>query len=113
MTLPPPSLTAEVAVSRLKMGQLTVTELLQACLHRINTRDSQVHAWEYLDSESAQQQAVEWDRQLNLKGGHIIETYPLLGIPVAVKDIFATLDMPTHWGTAIYQDRYLPGSHFL
>ena len=32
---------------------------------------------------------------------------PLRGIPVAVKDIFSTADLPTTWGTSIYKDRYL------
>ncbi|MEM9486578.1 MAG: amidase, partial [Cyanobacteria bacterium P01_F01_bin.116] len=88
---------------------------LQVCLQQIELREPQVRAWTYLDIERAKKQSVRWEQVLrgisergpqacNSKG---FESYPLLGIPVAVKDIFATLEMPTCWGTEIYRNRYL------
>ncbi len=94
-------------VVRLLSRELSITELLQACLQRIQLREPQVHAWTYLDIDHAKKQVAEWEQVFKQQGSQIIETYPLLGIPVAVKDIFATLEMPTGWGTDLYQNRYL------
>lgn len=107
MISPPHSLTAEAVTAHLTMGQLSVTELLQVCLQQIKSREPIVQAWVYLDIDHAQQQATEWEQKLKQQGSQIIESCPLLGVPVAIKDIFATLEMPTGWGTEIYQNRYL------
>ncbi|MEO0397299.1 MAG: amidase [Cyanobacteria bacterium P01_A01_bin.137] len=97
----------QAVTARLRAGELSVTELLQAYLQRIRLREPQVHAWTYLDIDHAQIQAAEWEQTFKQQGSQILDTYPLLGIPIAVKDIFATLEMPTCWGTEIYQNRYL------
>lgn len=103
----PNSLSVQTVATKLKTGELSITELLQACLQRIQLREPQVNAWVYLDVDHAQDQAAQWEQALNQRGSQILETCPLLGIPVAVKDIFATLEMPTCWGTEIYHNRYL------
>ena len=101
------SLNVQAVTTKLTAGELSIAELLQDCLQRIQLREPQVHAWTYLDIDHAQIQAAEWEQTFNQQGSQILETYPLLGIPVAVKDIFATLEMPTCWGTDIYRNRYL------
>ena len=109
MTVNPNWLTQKILTKQLRDGRLTVTQLLQSCIHRINQHDSQVHAWEYLDSGIALQLAKGLDKAIERSD----KTLPsqvvssLFGIPVGVKDIFATLDMPTGWGMDIYRDRYL------
>lgn len=70
------------------------------CLERIHERDSLVGAWEYLNPDYARQQAQACDA----KQGAIA---PLHGVPVGIKDIFATHDMPTQWGTPVHA-----GQHF-
>ncbi|EDX85941.1 Amidase, putative [Synechococcus sp. PCC 7335] len=109
MTVDPNWLTLKILTKQLREGRLTVTQLLQSCIHRINQHDSQVHAWEHLDIQLALQLAKGLDRAIERSD----ETPPsqivssLFGIPIGVKDIFATLDMPTGWGMDIYRDRYL------
>lgn len=101
------SLNVQAVTTKLTVGELSVTELLRDCLQRIQLREPQVQAWTYLDIDHAKQQADKWEQIFNQQGSQTLETYPLLGIPVAVKDIFATLEMPTGWGTEIYRNRYL------
>lgn len=115
------SLSVQALADKLSTGELSITELLQACLQRIELREPQVRAWTYLDIDHAKKQAADWEQVLkdisepgaiNYSGPQAtksagFESYPLLGIPVAIKDIFATLEMPTCWGTEIYQNRYL------
>ena len=63
--------------------------------------DGQVQAWVFLDPEYALQQARAAD-QLRLSGAPV---GALHGVPVGVKDIFDTGDMPTEYGSAIYAGR--------
>ena len=91
----------------LAVGEFSINELLQACLQRISCREPQVQAWTYLDIDRAQKQADKWEQVLIQQRYQSLGNFPLLGIPIAVKDIFATLDMPTEWGMKVYQNRYL------
>ncbi|MEM9266677.1 MAG: amidase [Cyanobacteria bacterium P01_F01_bin.13] len=127
MTLPQSSLnslTVQTIADHLTTGKLSIAEFLQVCLQRVELREPQVSAWTYLDIDHAKKQAAKWEqvlkeisgqdpqppnsgRSASAQSSRGFESYPLLGIPVAVKDIFATLEMPTCWGTEIYQNRYL------
>jgi Asp-tRNA(Asn)/Glu-tRNA(Gln) amidotransferase A subunit family amidase len=96
---------------RICRRQITPVDLLRACIGRIDQREPQVHAWQYLALEQAWKHAVEWDQRFQESNYKEIQAvfraYPLAGIPVAIKDIFAILDMPTGWGTTVYRGRYL------
>ena len=61
----------------------------QACRERIDLREPEVQAWEYL--------ATSTPEPPSLVGGH-----SLCGVPVGLKDIIETRDMPTSWGTRGY-----------
>lgn len=96
--------TATAAATRLKSATLSAVTLAQQCLDRIEQREPQVQAWQYLEADRVMAQAIACDRA-------IAQGSPLgllHGIPVAVKDIFATVDMPTGWGTPIHANQYLP-----
>ncbi|MFO1079560.1 MAG: amidase [Reyranellaceae bacterium] len=80
------------ASCHLAMGTLSSEALTRACLERIGVREADVAAWAYIDSELALEQARQRDRELR-RG-------PLHGIPVAIKDVLDTFDMPTLWGDA-------------
>ena len=80
-----------------RSGKLRSVDLVEACLERIARRESQVHAWTWLDPSAAMASARQRDREPT--GG------PLHGVPIAVKDIMDTVDMPTAYGSAIYQGR--------
>ena len=98
--------TATAALSQIEQRQLTATQLLHLCLERIDQRETAVRAWEFLAPEAALRQATSWDKQFS-NGYQASTAMPkLCGIPVAVKDIFATVDMPTAWGTPVYAGRY-------
>ncbi|MEO8144119.1 MAG: amidase, partial [Betaproteobacteria bacterium] len=62
---------------------------------RIAARDGELAAWAYLDAQSALAQARALDRQA--------ASGPLHGVPVGIKDIFDTADMPTEHGSPIYR----------
>jgi Asp-tRNA(Asn)/Glu-tRNA(Gln) amidotransferase A subunit family amidase len=94
----PEPLTVVESARSLAAGESTVESIVRACLERIEAREPTVKAWEYLDPERALARAIELDRVPSAARG------PLHGIPLAVKDIFDTFDMPTGYGSPIYRD---------
>src|SRR5688572_25761330 len=72
----------------------TAVELAQACLARVEARERDVQAWAHIDAEHVLDQARARDREAP-RG-------PLHGVPVGVKDILDTYDMPTEYGSRIY-----------
>jgi Asp-tRNA(Asn)/Glu-tRNA(Gln) amidotransferase A subunit family amidase len=81
---------------------ITVQDILDACLQRTREIDPLVHAWETLDNDviSAQRTKIATYKR---------EDYPLYGIPIGVKDIYNTFDMPTQMGSALWKD-FTPGN---
>lgn len=77
-------------------GSLTPTEWLAGYLERIERRDAAVRAWRHLDVALATAAAKRAEQ--NTTRGR------LWGIPVAIKDIVDTADMPTGYGSRIYAD---------
>lgn len=92
----PNLLTATEAAQRIAAGHLTSEELVRACLDRVDERESMVGAWEYIDPDAVIAQARQRDSEPPLG--------PLHGIPVGIKDIIDTADMPTRFGSPIYAD---------
>ncbi len=82
------------AVSRIKSGALTSEILVRSCLERIAQRDGEVKAWTHLEHGEVIEKAIKSDESGN-KG-------LLGGLPIGVKDIMNTSDMPTRYGSAIY-----------
>jgi len=98
-------LDATEAAGLIKSGEIQVLDLVVSCLERIDQVDPGVQAWAYLDPESVKAQARELDKKL-VEG---LEAGPLIGVPVGVKDIFNTHDMPTQMGSPIWRD-FTPGN---
>jgi Asp-tRNA(Asn)/Glu-tRNA(Gln) amidotransferase A subunit family amidase len=94
-------LSATDAAQQIRDGKLTSEELVQACLERIRALEPKVQAWTFLDEEHALGQARAADERK--RSGEPIG--PLHGVPVGVKDIFDTADMPTENGTVLHQGR--------
>jgi len=88
-------MSASQARDAIATGQVSAEDLVAACLDRIAARDPSVEAWAHLDDEQARQQARALDEaaRAGAKPG------PLHGLPVAVKDIIDTSDMPTQNGS--------------
>jgi Asp-tRNA(Asn)/Glu-tRNA(Gln) amidotransferase A subunit family amidase len=79
-------------------GVITSEQLVQACLARVAAVDKDVEAWAFLDPEHALGQARAAD-EVRMSGRAI---GPLHGVPVGVKDIIETADMPTEHGSPLY-----------
>ncbi|MCG6968045.1 MAG: amidase [Chromatiaceae bacterium] len=93
----PADLTALAARERLATGALSAVELTISCLRRIAAREETVQAWTCLDEQLALTQAQQLDayRQTGRPLG------PLHGLPVGIKDIIDTQDLPTENGNAL------------
>ena len=91
------SLKVEELVSKIKDSQLTSVEICKKYIERVNEFEKEVKAWVHLNKKLLLEKAAEADE--HRRSGK--PTGPLHGIPVAVKDIIGTLDMPTECGTVI------------
>ena len=92
---------AAAAASALAEGRISSEELVAACLARIKADEERVQAWAFFDAEHALRQARAAD--LRRREGKALG--PLHGIPVGVKDIIDTRDMPTADGTVLHAGR--------
>jgi Asp-tRNA(Asn)/Glu-tRNA(Gln) amidotransferase A subunit family amidase len=88
-------LTAAEAAKKIETGGATSVRLVEDCLGRIAAREPEIRAWAYVDREIALAQARARDAEPR-RG-------PLHGVPVGIKDIFDTYDMPTEYGSVIYK----------
>ncbi|WP_199224383.1 amidase [Serinibacter arcticus] len=90
----PNQLDATAVATETRAGRLSVREVAQSVLERIELRDPAVRAWSHLDPEAVLASADGLDGR---------ETRGLLhGVPVGVKDVINTRDMPTEHHTARY-----------
>ena len=90
------ALSARDTAARIASGSLTAEAATRACLERIAAREAVVGAWQYRDPDRAIAEARQRDR----KGS----SGPLHGVPIGVKDLIDTHDMPTGYGSPIYRD---------
>ena len=91
----PHQLTAAAAARRIADGDLTSSELVAACLERIAERDPLIQAWAHVDPDLALEVAAACDA--GPRRG------PLHGVPVGVKDVINTRDLPTQHNSQIYR----------
>lgn len=89
------------AAEAIREGRLTSEELVKACLACIEELDETVQAWQFLDPQHALAQAKRAD-DARSRGRPV---GALHGVPVGVKDIIDTADMPTEDGTALHAGR--------
>jgi Asp-tRNA(Asn)/Glu-tRNA(Gln) amidotransferase A subunit family amidase len=89
------------AAEDIREGRISSAELVADCLARIAAVDPEVQAWAFLDPGHALRQAEAAD--LHRKQGKALG--PLHGVPVGIKDIFDTGDMPTELGSPLWAGR--------
>src|SRR4051812_40319229 len=97
----PALLGAAEAAQKIREGTLGSEDLVQACLEQIRAAEPAVQAWTFLDEKYALQQARAADERK--RSGEPLGA--LHGVPVGLKDIIDTKDMPTENGTAIHKGR--------
>jgi amidase len=88
-------LSATEAASRIAAGKLKSEALVAACIQRINQREDEVRAWAHFDAALALAQARARDQESPRTRLH--------GIPIGVKDVIDTADLPTEYGSPIYR----------
>jgi Asp-tRNA(Asn)/Glu-tRNA(Gln) amidotransferase A subunit family amidase len=69
--------------------------MVAACLERIAEREGEVHAWAWINPDQALAQARQRDREAPRSAIH--------GVPVGIKDVIDTADMPTEYNSPIYR----------
>jgi Asp-tRNA(Asn)/Glu-tRNA(Gln) amidotransferase A subunit family amidase len=89
------------SIAALRDGTVSALDVTESCLARIAEVDPKIEAWTFLDPEQARAQARALD-EARADGRPL---GPLHGIPVGVKDIFDTNDMPTEDGTVLHAGR--------
>ena len=83
------------AATAIRSGTLRSRDLVEACIARIEAHEGTIGAWAHFDVEAARNAATACDREPS-RG-------PMRGVPIAVKDIIDTADMPTEYGSPIYR----------
>ncbi|MEM1430379.1 MAG: amidase [Pseudomonadota bacterium] len=99
-----PALPVSELRRRLASGALSAVDLTEACLARIEARESEIGAWAWIDPAAARAQADRLDRMR--RGGASLG--PLHGLPVGVKDVIDTQGIPTENGCPVDAGR-VPG----
>ena len=92
---------ARQAAQGIRDGLFSAADLVWQCLEQIKLREPEVQAWAYLDPDHALAQALRAD-ELRESGKPL---GPLHGVPVGIKDIINTADMPTEDGTPLHAGR--------
>lgn len=88
------ALTAVEASAALAAGAITAEALARARLARIDERDPDLKAWVYVDADAVLRAARELD--LTPRRG------PLHGLPIGIKDVLDTADMPTAHNSSLF-----------
>jgi Asp-tRNA(Asn)/Glu-tRNA(Gln) amidotransferase A subunit family amidase len=94
-------ISAAEGARRIRDGLLTAEEWVGACLERVRALEPKVQAWTFLDEEHALKQARAVDE--SRRSGEALGA--LHGVPVGLKDIIDTADMPTENGTVLHKGR--------
>jgi len=92
-------LSAVDIVKLLKEGKYSCEEVIKSFIEQIDKNEKKVEAWEFFDKELALNQAKKLDED-HLRGKVHGDLH---GVPVGIKDIFDTEDMPTTDGTEIHK----------
>jgi len=94
-------LSATDAARLIREGVISSEQYVAACLARVRETDARIEAWAFLDPDHALAQARAAD-QYRLSGQAI---GPLHGVPIGIKDIIDTADMPTENGSPLHAGR--------
>src|SRR3984885_4747506 len=88
-------LAALSAANAIKTRQMSVTDYANGLIARVAEREPEVQAWEYFDPRQVLDSAAKLDARPD------VSELPLPGIPVGIKAIIDTENMPTENGTPL------------
>ena len=98
-------ISASDCAKSIRRGKFSCLELIESLISRIDKYDRVINAWEYFDRELAISAAKQIDKKMAKKE----KTGNLAGVPIGIKDIFNTEDMPTGMGSPIWKG-FTPGN---
>jgi Asp-tRNA(Asn)/Glu-tRNA(Gln) amidotransferase A subunit family amidase len=87
--------------SGIRRGDFCAREVVESCLARVLERESTLQAFAYLDAEAALRRA----RLADAWQAEGLPLGPLHGVPIGIKDVFDTADMPSEYGSPMYRGR--------
>src|ERR1700751_1194379 len=93
-------LTVTEIVAKIAAGEITCEAVTRDCIERIIAHEPVVKAWVKFNPELALAQARALDREPRRGALH--------GVPIGVKDVIDTFDMPTEMGSPIYRNNRPP-----
>ncbi|MBV9551334.1 MAG: amidase [Alphaproteobacteria bacterium] len=91
----PTSLSLRAAAQQIAAKRLSAADYAAAWLARIEAREAEIGAWQYVDRDTVLTAARRCDDEAP-RG-------PLHGLPIAVKDLIDTVGLPTEYGSPIYK----------
>jgi aspartyl-tRNA(Asn)/glutamyl-tRNA(Gln) amidotransferase subunit A len=86
--------------AKIAAKEVSSTELTRACLDQIAATDGEYHAFLHVASDQALAEAARVDSAI---ANGAAPPSPLTGVPLALKDVFTTIDMPTTCGSKILE----------
>ncbi|WP_433565407.1 Asp-tRNA(Asn)/Glu-tRNA(Gln) amidotransferase subunit GatA [Nocardia sp. CA-151230] len=92
-------LSAAELAGKIHAREVSSVEVTEAHIQRIAEVDGEINAFLHVAGEQALLTAAEVDRQV--AGGKVVSA--LAGVPLALKDVFTTTDMPTTCGSKILE----------
>ena len=97
-------LTALEAAAAVRRGEVSLVELVDHALDRIDRLDRRLGAFVTVTDETAREQAKAYAQGVVNAGGDPDLLPPLFGVPTAIKDLNLTKGIPTKLGSAAYRD---------
>jgi aspartyl-tRNA(Asn)/glutamyl-tRNA(Gln) amidotransferase subunit A len=88
---------------KIRFKQISSFELTTLYIERLQRHGPELNALVTMTADLALSQAQEFDS--DLARGHVHSA--LHGVPYGIKDLFATKDAPTTWGSPIYHNRLI------
>lgn len=96
----PYDLTATEALRLVRRRELRVADWVRSLLDRVAATESAVQAWVEVNDQGAMSRALEEDAAFSR-----LASLPLIGVPLGLKDIYATRDLPTAAGFPLWAER--------
>lgn len=103
--------TTELTIKKLQEGlvkkEFSAREVVDGFIERIEKHDGEINSFITRTFDQAREDANTTDLRIADYGKGVLEEYPLLGIPIAHKDLYLTKGVKTTAGSRVLED-YIP-----